>query len=104
MESAAQNLAAVLVTAALGTSQPSSAAAAPPAVVDEKTSWHGFDRYDFLFQFGGPSQVETFDPKMGAPDGIRRVVGEIATARTGVTFGSSFPHSRNAPTSTHHRE
>jgi hypothetical protein len=45
----------------------------------------------FLFQFGGPSQFETFDPKMSAPDGIRSVNGEIATALPGVTFGSSFP-------------
>ena len=41
--------------------------------------------------FGGPSQFETFDPKMSAPDGIRSVTGEIATALPGVTFGSSFP-------------
>jgi hypothetical protein len=45
----------------------------------------------FLFLFGGPSQFETFDPKMSAPDGIRSVAGEIATALPGVTFGSSFP-------------
>jgi hypothetical protein len=45
----------------------------------------------FLFQFGGPSQLETFDPKMGAPDGVRTVTGEIATALPGVTFASSFP-------------
>jgi hypothetical protein len=45
----------------------------------------------FLFQFGGPSQFETFDPKMNAPDGVRSVTGEIATALPGVTFGSSFP-------------
>src|SRR5262245_20290608 len=45
----------------------------------------------FLFQFGGPSQFETFDPKMGAPDGIRSVTGEIATALPGVTFSSSLP-------------
>src|SRR5215831_14494790 len=45
----------------------------------------------FLFQFGGPSQFETFDPKMGAPDGIRGVTGEIGTSLPGVTFGSSFP-------------
>src|SRR5262245_40944295 len=45
----------------------------------------------FLFQFGGPSQFETFDPKMTAPDGVRGVTGEIATALPGVTFGSSFP-------------
>jgi hypothetical protein len=45
----------------------------------------------FLFQFGGPSQFETFDPKMAAPEGVRSVTGEIATALPGVTFGSSFP-------------
>jgi hypothetical protein len=45
----------------------------------------------FLFQFGGPSQFETFDPKMSAPDGVRSVTGEIATSLPGVTFGSSFP-------------
>src|SRR5262249_13797987 len=39
----------------------------------------------------GPSQVETFDPKMSAPEGIRSATGEIATAIPGVTFGSSFP-------------
>src|SRR5262245_39711490 len=45
----------------------------------------------FLFQFGGPSQFETFDPKMRAPDGIRSVTGETATTLPGVTFGSSLP-------------
>jgi hypothetical protein len=45
----------------------------------------------FLFQFGGPSQLETFDPKMNVPDSMRSVGGEIATALPGVTFGSSFP-------------
>jgi hypothetical protein len=45
----------------------------------------------FLFQFGGPSQFETFDPKMNASDSIRSVNGEIATALPGITFGSSFP-------------
>jgi hypothetical protein len=45
----------------------------------------------FLYLFGGPSQFETFDPKMNAPDGIRSVNGEIATALPGVTFGSAFP-------------
>lgn len=45
----------------------------------------------FLYQFGGPSQLETFDPKMSAPDGIRTVNGEIATALPGVTFSSAFP-------------
>ncbi|MFO0902082.1 MAG: DUF1501 domain-containing protein [Pirellulales bacterium] len=45
----------------------------------------------FLFLHGGPSQIETFDPKMDAPAEIRSATGEIATAIPGVTFGSSFP-------------
>lgn len=43
-----------------------------------------------LFLHGGPSQIETFDPKMTAPVGIQAVTGEIQTAIPGVTFGSSF--------------
>ncbi len=45
----------------------------------------------FLFLHGGPSQFETFDPKMSAPTGIRSTTGQIATSIPGVTFGSSFP-------------
>jgi hypothetical protein len=45
----------------------------------------------FLFLHGGPSQFETFDPKMTAPEGIRSATGEISTRIPGVTFGSSFP-------------
>lgn len=44
----------------------------------------------FLFQHGGPSQIETFDPKMDAPAGIRSVTGEISTSLPGITFGSTF--------------
>lgn len=45
----------------------------------------------FLFLHGGPSQFETFDPKMAAPAEFRSATGEIPTAIPGVTFGSSFP-------------
>src|SRR5262245_61331503 len=45
----------------------------------------------FLFLHGGPTQTETFDPKMSAPDGVRSVTGEIGTKLPGVTFGTSFP-------------
>ncbi len=44
-----------------------------------------------LFLHGGPSQIETFDPKMTAPVGIQSVTGEIQTTIPGITFGSSFP-------------
>ena len=45
----------------------------------------------FVFMHGGPSQIETFDPKMTAPREIASVNGELATALPGVTFGSAFP-------------
>lgn len=44
----------------------------------------------FLFMHGGPSQFETFDPKMEAPSEIRSVTGEIKTTLPGITFGSTF--------------
>lgn len=45
----------------------------------------------FLFLHGGPSQFETFDPKMDRPEGIRSATGELTTRIPGVTFGRSFP-------------
>lgn len=45
----------------------------------------------FLFLHGGPSQFETFDPKMTAPEEVRSVTGEVPTCLPGVTFGGSFP-------------
>ena len=44
----------------------------------------------FLFMHGGPSQFETFDPKMTAPSSIRSATGEISTKISGVTFGSTL--------------
>jgi len=44
----------------------------------------------FLFMHGGPAQTETFDPKMGAPMGIRSETGEIPTRIPGITFGGTF--------------
>jgi len=44
----------------------------------------------FLFLHGGPTQTETFDPKMTAPTGVCSVTGETPTKLPGVTFGSTF--------------
>jgi len=41
----------------------------------------------YLFQQGGPSQFETFDPKPDAPDGIRTVTDVVQTSLPGVSFG-----------------
>ncbi len=45
----------------------------------------------FLFLHGGPSQTETFDPKMTAPVGIQSATGEVQTKIPGITFGGTFP-------------
>lgn len=44
----------------------------------------------FLFMHGGPSQFETFDPKMDAPAGVRSATGEVKTTLPGVSFGGTF--------------
>ena len=44
-----------------------------------------------LFLTGGPSQIETFDPKMTAASEVRSATGEVATRLPGVTFGGTFP-------------
>ena len=44
-----------------------------------------------LFLQGGPTHIETFDPKMTAPQEYRAMFGEVATNLPGVTFGSHFP-------------
>lgn len=43
-----------------------------------------------LYLSGGASQIETFDPKMTAPDGVRSVTGEVSTTLPGITFGGTF--------------
>src|SRR5688500_4257481 len=44
-----------------------------------------------LFLQGGPTHIETFDPKMTAPREYRAMFGEVPTTLPGVTFGSHFP-------------
>ncbi len=45
----------------------------------------------FLMMHGGPSQIETFDPKPNAPSNNRSATGQARTAIPGVTFGGTFP-------------
>ena len=40
---------------------------------------------------GGPTQFETFDPKMNAPREIRTLTGVARTSLAGVTFAGTFP-------------
>lgn len=44
----------------------------------------------WLWLGGGPTHVETFDPKMTAPAEYRSVTGEVATTIPGVTLGGTF--------------
>src|SRR5262245_26186050 len=44
-----------------------------------------------LFQFGGPSQFETFDPKPNAPSGIRGEFRAIPSSVPGVLVSEHLP-------------
>ena len=44
-----------------------------------------------VYLSGGASHIETFDPKMDAPDGTRSVTGDVKTSLAGITFGGTFP-------------
>lgn len=59
------------------------AAAAGQDVKDTSVIW--------LWLSGGPTHVETFDPKMTAPAEYRSITGEISTSLSGVTLGGTFP-------------
>jgi hypothetical protein len=45
----------------------------------------------FVFQQGGPSQFETFDPKPDAPADIRTIGGCVQTSVPGLLFGATMP-------------
>ena len=47
----------------------------------------------FLYQFGGPSHVDTFDMKPQAPDGIRSLYSPIATSLPGVEICDRLPET-----------
>jgi hypothetical protein len=45
----------------------------------------------WLWLGGGPSHIETFDPKIEAPSEYRSVTGAVPTCLPGVTVGGTFP-------------
>jgi hypothetical protein len=45
----------------------------------------------WLWLGGGPTHVETFDPKMTAPQEFRSTVGSVPTNVTGIEIGGVFP-------------
>ena len=58
------------------------AAASGQTVKDTSVIW--------LWLGGGPTHVETFDPKMSAPAEYRSVTGEVASSIPGLTLGGTF--------------
>ncbi len=46
----------------------------------------------FLLQHGGPTQFETFDPKLSVAERIRTVGGVTRTSVPGLTFGATLQH------------
>ena len=58
-------------------------AKAPTAVNNKSVIW--------IWLAGGPTHVETFDPKMTAPSEYRSITGEAKTPLPGVTMGGTFP-------------
>jgi hypothetical protein len=58
-------------------------AAAGPSARSTSVVW--------LWLGGGPTHVETFDPKMSAPDEFRSIVGAVKTNVSGVEIGGVFP-------------
>lgn len=62
--------------------QRAEAAAAGNEVKDTSVIW--------VWLGGGPTHVETFDPKMTAPSEYRSTTGEVATNVSGVSLGGTF--------------
>jgi uncharacterized protein (DUF1501 family) len=56
-----------------------------------RTAWTGHRRVIFILMAGGPSQLETFDPKPDAPSHIRGPLKAIATRVPGVFLSESLP-------------
>ncbi|HUF61810.1 MAG TPA: DUF1501 domain-containing protein [Verrucomicrobiales bacterium] len=50
----------------------------------------------FLFQFGGPSQIDMFDMKPDAPDGVRSPLDAISTVLPGVPLCAQMPRMARA--------
>src|SRR5262245_9482909 len=59
------------------------AAAAGKSLADKSVVW--------LWLGGGPTHIETFDPKMSAPAEFRSIIGSVKTSIPGVEIGSGFP-------------
>ena len=69
-------------------------AAAEPGTGAGPATSPGFGRARsciLIFQWGGPSQLDTWDPKPDAPDDVRGEFATIATSVPGVRISEHFP-------------
>jgi Protein of unknown function (DUF1501) len=60
----------------------------------QDSSIHGFGRAKsciLIFLWGGPSQLDTWDPKPGAPEDVRGPFRAISTRVPGISIGEHFP-------------
>ena len=63
------------------------------AAADRSLGENGFGQAKqclLLFMWGGPSQLDTFDPKPEAPDSVRGPFKPIATNVPGIDFSENF--------------
>ena len=75
----------------LGLSLPDLLAARDARAAPSVPSFGRATRCIFLFMWGGPSQLETWDPKPDAPREVRGEFRPIATRLPGVHIGEHFP-------------
>ncbi|MFM8578784.1 MAG: DUF1501 domain-containing protein, partial [Planctomycetaceae bacterium] len=66
-------------------------ARAATAAVKAEPAFGRAKRCIFLFMWGGPSQLETWDPKPEAPREVRGEFRPIATSVPGIQIGEHFP-------------
>ncbi len=63
-----------------------------PRSVNDGTSFGAAKRCILVWLDGGPSHLETFDPKPLAPSEVRGPLGTCSTRLSGETFGEGMPH------------
>lgn len=75
----------------LGLGLPELLAARAARAASEGPSFGRATRCIFLFMWGGPSQLETWDPKPDAPREVRGEFRPISTVVPGIRIGEHFP-------------
>ncbi len=69
-----------------------SACAAAASKLDEKRTPTSIRSCVFIFYYGGPSHLDTYDMKPNAPDSVRGEFSSIATSQPGLHISEHLPH------------